>query len=119
MLLNRVRLDALVTYFGPADTADMIGRVIDALADRMGNLRGIADAPAASRVGHEIKGMAGMYGLDTVAAAALAIERQATAQNLPAMVTALDRLMADATRELSAFAAELASSRARGGEPSR
>lgn len=120
MLLNRSRLEALVTYFGPTETADMIERVIDALAGRMGDLRGMTTAPAASRLGHEIKGMAGMYGLDAVAAVALAIEREATDKTLPEMVTSLDRLMADALRALGAFAAELASPPTQGArEPSR
>ena len=110
MLLNRSRLEALVGYFGPVETAEMIGRVIDTLAVRMSDLRGTADASLASRLGHEIKGMAGMYGLDTVAAAALAIERGASGESLPEMVRELDRLMAEAVRELGAFAAGLAAS---------
>ena len=117
MLLNRPRLDALITYFGRAETADMIGRAIEALARRMDDLRGITDAPLASRLGHEIKGLAGIYGLDMVAAAALAIERGATEQTLPEMVRALDRLVADATRALSAFAVELSSSPTTDAEP--
>lgn len=110
MLLNRTRLEALVSYFGPADTADMIVRAIDGLTSRMGDLRAAPDASAARRLGHEIKGIAGMYGLDTVAAAALAIEQQATDGTVPGLVITLEQQMADATRELGAFAAGLASS---------
>jgi len=104
VVLNHTRLDALVGYFGAAQTADMILRVIDGLAVRTADLQGAADVPTARRLAHEIKGVAGMYGLDTVAEAALAIERDAGEASLPGLVTTLDRLMGEATRELGTFA---------------
>ena len=51
-----------------------------------------------------------MYGLDAVAEAALAIERDAGIVSLPGLVTRLDGLMEEATRDLGAFARGLASS---------
>jgi len=108
--LNHARLDALVVYFGAAQTADMIGRVIDGLAARVTDLHRASDAAAARRLGHEIKGVASMYGLDAVAEAALAIERDAGTVSLPGLVTRLDGLMEEATRDLGAFARGLASS---------
>ena len=104
MALNQIRLDALVAYFGAAATADMITRVIDSLAARMADLRRTADAPAARRLGHEIKGVAGMYGLDEIAEVALAIEQGDGTTSLPDLVMTLDRLMGEAALELGAFA---------------
>lgn len=104
MALNQTRLDALVVYFGAAETADMIIRVVAGLAVRTTDLRGAADAPTARRLAHEIKGVASMYGLDTVAEAAQAIERGDGDGSLPDLLIALDRLMGEATRELGAFA---------------
>jgi hypothetical protein len=108
--LNQTRLDALVVYFGAAQTSDMIIRAIGGLAARMADLRRTADAPAARRLGHEIKGVAGMYGLDGVAEAALAIEHNAETTRLPDLVMTLDRLMGQETRELGAFARGLTAS---------
>ena len=104
MALNRMRLEALVVYFGAAETAGMIMRVIDGLGARTADLRVAADVPAARRLAHEIKGVASMYGLDTVAEAAQAIERGVAATSLTDLVAALDRSMGEATRELGAFA---------------
>ena len=109
MALNQVRLDALVSYFGATETADMIVRVIDGLRVRATDLQGAVDVPAARRLAHEIKGVASMYGMDTVAEAALAIERDATEASLPGLKVTLDRLMSDTTRELGAFARGLTS----------
>ena len=89
----------------------------DGLAGRMRELQGVLETPNARRLGHEIKGLASMYGLDAVADAALAIERGATDQTLPDLVLALDRCLADATRQLGAFARDLASHQSEAGGP--
>ncbi|MBV8537349.1 MAG: Hpt domain-containing protein [Alphaproteobacteria bacterium] len=109
MALNHVRLDALVSYFGAAETAGMIIRVIDGLGVRVTDLRDAADTSDARRLAHEIKGVASMYGLDAVAEAAQAIEGDAAEATLPGLMVTLERLMVEATRELGAFARGLTS----------
>jgi HPt (histidine-containing phosphotransfer) domain-containing protein len=107
MSLDRQRLDALVAYFGPAETASMIVKALAGLDGHMQDLRHANDPSAASKLGHKLKGLAAMYGLDAVATAAHAIEQDVAAPRLAAMVADLDCVLTEAKGELSAFARNL------------
>jgi hypothetical protein len=63
-----------VEYFGRAKAAEMISNLIDGLDRNLADLRSVSDSLSARLLGHKLKGLADLYGLDVVAATALAIE---------------------------------------------
>ncbi len=106
MSLDRRRLDALVEYFGRRTAAEMIVKASNTLVDHVRSLRA-SDQPQTMRgLGHKIKGLAGMYGLGAVAAAALAIETDPGGGS-PEKVAELERLVAEASQNLAAYVREL------------
>ena len=107
MAINRRPLDEIVKFFGPAKSAAMIAKVpatLDAHMALIERTPGDAIGPLA----HKLKGLAAMYGLDELAAAALRLERdEVVAAELPAALNQLGALVCVAKKELQAFVSEL------------
>lgn len=106
MSLDRPRLDALVEYFGRGPAAEMIVKASGTLEDHMRSLRAAGQPQTARGLGHKIKGLAVMYGLSAVAAAALAIESDPGGGS-PERIAELERLVAEASQNLAAYVREL------------
>lgn len=107
MPLDRRRLDDLVEYLGRDTACEMIGKATNGLDRNMRDLRSTADAAIAQRIAHTIKGLAAIYGLDDLAAAALVMETAASGAVGARNLADLERHVSAAKQDLVKFLREL------------